>query len=71
MYMMWQVDKYKTTFKLVTSSRRIFRGPAVEKHCYRELLRVELWYALIQRTRQAIYVQRNNVVRSCNHCCSG
>ena len=29
---MWHVDKYRITFKLVISSRRISRGPAVEKH---------------------------------------
>ena len=34
----WHVDKYKVTFKLVINSRRISRGPAVEKHSYRKLL---------------------------------
>ena len=29
----WHVNKYKITFKLVISSRRICRGPEVEKHC--------------------------------------
>ena len=28
----WHVDKYKITFKLLINSRRISRGPAVEKH---------------------------------------
>jgi len=32
MYTVWHVDKYKITFKLVINSRRISRGPAVEKH---------------------------------------
>jgi len=31
----WHVDKCKITFKLVINSRRISRGPAVEKHCLR------------------------------------
>jgi len=35
--MVWHVDKYKITFKLVINSRRISRGPAVEKHCPRLL----------------------------------
>jgi len=30
----WPVDKYKITFKLGISSRRISRGPAVEKRCF-------------------------------------
>ena len=30
------IDKYKITFKLVTSSRRISRCPAVEKHWSRQ-----------------------------------
>jgi len=29
----WHVDKYEMTFKLVINSRRISRGPAVDKHC--------------------------------------
>jgi len=35
----WHVDKYKIIFKLVINSRRISRGPAVEKHCYKVTLR--------------------------------
>jgi len=43
MCMVWLVDKYKITFKLVINSRRISHGPiylmpgcgpAVEKHCH-------------------------------------
>ena len=37
----WHVDKYKITLKLVINSRRIFRGPVVQKHWFRELLSCE------------------------------
>jgi len=32
MYTVWHADKHKITFKLVINSRRISRGPSVEKH---------------------------------------
>ena len=41
MYTVWHVDKYKVTFKLVISSKRISRDPTVEKQCSRVQLSIK------------------------------